>query len=300
MGRSWGHGCFWQRPIGGELDHVRGLGRTGLALLGVLLMILPSPGVLGDDLSTFDVAAISLGSVALMGLGAWASHGSADRHHRLNRPLLLDGAVQGLVVGDCLDDRTNFLNNTRGSIYTPVAGGALLMVADLTHPQDGRSRLAGQDIFLYSSGLVACKGLSSIAKGLTCRPRPRIHSGRPDQEDKEWNRSFFSGHAVSAFFSTAFLNLRTRYLMRSEMNSDEYRRWRFGPPVVLFGWASYVGLSRIQACEHYFSDVVVGAAVGILMAELFYSFDKANNKENNETTQSSNETSRIVTLSFSF
>lgn len=269
------------------------LRRTGLVLLSVLLMILPTVMCRADNLSSSEVAAISLGSAGLLGLGFWANHKSANRRQLLGGPLLLDGPVQDWLAGDCQEDRTNFLDGTRGSAYTPVGGAVLLMLADLTQPQDDHPRLAGQDIFLYSSGLVATKGITSIAKGLVCRSRPRTQGCAPDDADNEGNRSFFSGHTGSAFFSTAFVNLRTRFLMRREMTSAEYRRWRFGPPLLLFGWASVVGLSRVQACQHYFSDVVAGAVVGVLMAELFYSFDKTN-KQASMTDRTTGQLFRVT------
>ena len=40
--------------------------------------------------------------------------------------------------------------------------------------------------------------------------------------------------------------------------------------IVSFGWASFVGLSRIHADKHYFTDVLSGAIVGTAMAELYY------------------------------
>ena len=60
--------------------------------------------------------------------------------------------------------------------------------------------------------------------------------------------------------------------MRQRLTSAEYRNYRWTAPVALFGWASFVGWTRIHAYQHFFSDVVVGAAAGILAGEFFYSF----------------------------
>ena len=55
--------------------------------------------------------------------------------------------------------------------------------------------------------------------------------------------------------------------MRQELHAGEYRDYRWAPPTVLFSWASFVGWSRIHAYKHFVSDVMVGAAVGVLPAE---------------------------------
>ena len=60
--------------------------------------------------------------------------------------------------------------------------------------------------------------------------------------------------------------------MRQELHPGEYRDYRWAPPTLLFSWATFVGWSRIHAYKHFVSDVLVGAAVGVLMAELFYRF----------------------------
>lgn len=71
-----------------------------------------------------------------------------------------------------------------------------------------------------------------------------VHRTRPDQG----NFSFPSGHA-SASFATATVLERTL-------------GWKFGVPA--YGVAAYVGGSRVQGNQHYASDVIFGAAVGIV------------------------------------
>lgn len=38
----------------------------------------------------------------------------------------------------------------------------------------------------------------------------------------------------------------------------------------LYGWASYVGYSRIRDHKHYLTDVLVGAAAGTIISNLLY------------------------------
>jgi membrane-associated phospholipid phosphatase len=69
-----------------------------------------------------------------------------------------------------------------------------------------------------------------------------------------------------------YANKRVRDSMRREMTADSYRDWRWLPPVLSYGWATFVGWSRIHSYKHFISDVAVGALAGWAMAELFYYF----------------------------
>jgi membrane-associated phospholipid phosphatase len=74
---------------------------------------------------------------------------------------------------------------------------------------------------------------------------------RPDGERKQSNASFPSSHAANAF-ALAFVLAR------------RYRR----AAVPLYALAASVAFSRMYLNRHYASDVLVGAAVGILCAWL--------------------------------
>ena len=45
-------------------------------------------------------------------------------------------------------------------------------------------------------------------------------------------------------------------------------QWLTG--IALYGWASYVAYSRIEIDRHYFTDVTVGALMGVLFEETYY------------------------------
>lgn len=154
----------------------------------------------------------------------------------------------------------------------------MLALSNLTWPQNQSGKDAIEDLYLYGTGLVATKGLTDLTKGLFSRSRPLIclEPGLANQRDhidpRYDNQSFMSGHTTSAFFSTVFLNKRLRSIMRLRMSPSDYQDWRWAPPAALFGWAAFVGWSRIHAYKHFPSDVMAGALAGWLMAELFYSF----------------------------
>jgi membrane-associated phospholipid phosphatase len=73
--------------------------------------------------------------------------------------------------------------------------------------------------------------------------KPTVDRTRPNGG----HMSFPSGHATSAFAGAAFLQRRYG--------------WWFGIPA--YGLASYVAYSRVETKQHYTSDVVAGAAIGI-------------------------------------
>jgi len=251
---------------------------TRVAILAVLLLSSVQSGHGEEYLSAGEVSAIGGGALLTLGASALVNRFDSSRGALIGGPLPGEESIQRWLGGEPSVGKQNFLDNTTGSMITPVALGAALVAVDASWPRADKSKEVVQDLFLYTSGLLATKGVTDIAKGLVARQRPLPYFAPhliTDQSEKEYRfdrQSFFSGHASSSFFASAFLNLRMRTIMRTELTAQEYRDWRWAPPTLLFGWASYVGVSRIEAYRHYLSDVVMGAVAGVLMAELFFSF----------------------------
>jgi hypothetical protein len=87
-------------------------------------------------------------------------------------------------------------------------------------------------------GLVVAQVLTQALKYTTQRERP----------DQSGTTSFPSAHAASTFaFATAL---------------ERHLGWRYAVPA--FAGAFYVAASRLPANRHWFSDVVFGAAVGVI------------------------------------
>ena len=81
---------------------------------------------------------------------------------------------------------------------------------------------------------------------------------RPDnQTSPRWNSSFPSGHTLSYF------SLATVY-------SAKYPKYA----IPLYGFGVMVGLSRVYLGEHYPSDVLAGAALGIGIGYLTLKLEK--------------------------
>lgn len=99
-------------------------------------------------------------------------------------------------------------------------------------------------------------GLLQLAKSeaftlvTTLALKEATHKTRPNGKD---DQSFPSGHASVAFAAAQFMQMRGG--------------WEFGVPAYVL--ASVVGHSRVQAKEHYWRDVVAGAAIGIASSYYF-------------------------------
>ncbi len=96
---------------------------------------------------------------------------------------------------------------------------------------------------------------------------------RPDGSDSQ---SFFSGHTSTAFATSTFLYLEVRDFIAGETRQGRdlpllsAAQWQAASFGLLYGWAAYVGYSRIHDNKHYLSDVLVGAASGTLVSYLLY------------------------------
>lgn len=90
--------------------------------------------------------------------------------------------------------------------------------------------------------------------GLTQLMKRAIGQRRPDGSNYH---SFPSGHTAQAFSAATFL-------------SEEYQHRFKWMPYVAYGAASSVGAFRMVNNKHYISDVLVGAALGILTMKASY------------------------------
>jgi membrane-associated phospholipid phosphatase len=274
-----------------------------LLLVATVVMAMPVSSEAAEEfLTTGEVVAITGGAVATAGLGQLLKNIDSTRTPLIKGPLPLESSLQRWLGGKCGEGKRNFLDDRSGSMFTPAAAGLVLLSSNLAWPRADQGREAAQDMFLFGMGLFTTKGITGLAKSIVARPRPLLclepdlAAGREVAKYSYDHSSFFSGHTSGAFFSCAFLNLRLRAIMRSELHDSEYRNYRWAPPTLLFGWATFVGWSRIHAYKHYVSDVVVGAAVGTLMAELFYSFAD----DYDQSSGADNPAPMLIFYSYSF
>ena len=95
---------------------------------------------------------------------------------------------------------------------------------------------------------------------------------RPDGSDAQ---SFFSGHTSTVFATSTFLYLELRDFFDAKAAQGNLplmsaQTWKWLSASALFGWASYVGYSRVHDRKHYPTDVLIGALSGSLISYLVY------------------------------
>ena len=259
-----------------RVDHLRILRRRGAATVAAAMLlsylIQPCPAAAKDGslrrLTGAEKSAVVGGSVALGIVAKLIPAKTSDSTRCLAyRPNAIDRWWRNALRGQ--GRPTNFLDNGAGSLIAPVAGGLALALLDINKREFSR------DIPFFVSGAIATGAITDIAKRVFDRPRPYCQDGAASPgnraaEDGYHTESFFSGHSSQAFFAAGFVNNRLRRHMRQEWRREEYRSWRWAPPLLTFGWAAVVGGSRIQADKHYFTDVLAGALVGYGLSEVFY------------------------------
>lgn len=264
---------------------------TGALRLVLLLLaaLAAAPSAWTQDyLSTEDVLGITGGTAAGFLIGQKINSFDSSATVFWLEPAGWEKSLQRRLGGEYYPDKTNLFDRRFGGAITAASSLILLGAADLAYPQGDKGKTFLQDQFLFISGLTATKAVTDMSKGLFRRRRPmaamypELMPQRAEQSFLYDHQSFASGHTSSAFFSMAFLNLRARSIMRSEMSPDDYRTWRWLPPTICFSWASLVGWSRIHAYKHYLTDVAAGALIGWLMAELFVSFGDYDSFERNK------------------
>jgi len=228
-----------------------------------------------DYLPPDEVIAIGGSAIALSFLGTEVKKITPSDTPLINGPIFGEGPLLRWLGGSYTPGKSNFLDNDLGAAITPIIFGCLLSGANLSWPQRRSWKDTGNDLILYTGGLTITKSITDITKGIVRRPRPVKALHDDPQLNRAYsysflNTSFFSGHASSAFFSATYLNLRLRTIMRQRLTGNEYSSWRWTSPTVLFGWATYVGWTRIRAYKHYPSDVIFGAIVGLAMGEIMW------------------------------
>lgn len=157
-----------------------------------------------------------------------------------------------------------------------VFGGRLLAATAIGLFTDTRvSKNTFRNIFLFKKAIVYTYTLTEYTKTI-------VHRERPDRSD---SRSFFSGHTSTTFATSTYLFLELNDLFNewnvTKSNSTLKSVFKISSFGILYGWAGYVGYSRMLDNKHYITDVLVGATVGTLMSIIVYNI--YDDKEKEET-----------------
>ena len=223
-------------------------------------------------LTRSELIKISVGSAGVAAIGLVVKNSvTLSQTSLIKGPILFDDYMYEQIShsGD-FNSADNFLDDHFGELLTPILGATSLFTLDYLHYGGSKKREIFQDCYLFSTGLLTTAGVTALFKGLVARERPYYYyqttKSSFSRDDKQ---SFFSGHSSSAFFSMHFLNKRVSTIMREKEISWG---WQWTKSITCYGWASYVAYSRVKVSKHYATDVLIGAATGMLFAELFFQF----------------------------
>lgn len=119
-------------------------------------------------------------------------------------------------------------------------------------------------LFLFHKSLMYTHTLTEIVKSVVKRERPNGSD----------YRSFFSGHTSTTFAASTFLYLELRdfYKTWRVTRNDDFLDTAFHVSsfALLYGWAGYVGYSRLRDNKHFITDVLLGAAAGTAVSYFVY------------------------------
>lgn len=116
----------------------------------------------------------------------------------------------------------------------------------------------GRDVVVLLETFAVNYAATNVVKVAVQRPRPFSYdadSSVGDPQDGDARLSFFSGHTSTAFaMATAYASLFQARHPRS--------RWIAPVWVLGLGFAGSLAVARVEAGKHFWTDVLVGAAVG--------------------------------------
>ena len=130
-----------------------------------------------------------------------------------------------------------------------LAGDSIEQVGDALPIVLAASSL-GMAAYLHDGeGAIQFSKSSALTIGITYALKYTVKEERPNGRD----HSFPSFHTSFAFTAAEFL--RKRY------------GWEYGLPA--YAAASFVGYSRVESDNHYWHDVIAGAAIGVASSYFF-------------------------------
>ncbi len=112
-----------------------------------------------------------------------------------------------------------------------------------------------EDAVVFAEAISVNGAFVTLAKYAVQRPIPRVYSDWAAARDASNYRSFYSGHTSSAFaaLSTAAVTINARYGVT----------WQPWIATLVIGGS--VAVERVLAGYHFYTDVLVGAAAGMVV-----------------------------------
>jgi membrane-associated phospholipid phosphatase len=208
--------------------------------------------------------AIEYGAIGVLTLSAYLLGLYGADEYRSTGPWLFDGAARDALRLRSAEERHVADVTSDIALWTavtyPIADALIagtLLRADSRVPVE----MAVQTTLVLS----AAATLTYLSKALLARERPMASACRrnpryaPDCGDESPPLSFFSGHAALSFAAATMACVHHRQL---DLYGDETRDAL--ACAVPLGLASAIAMLRIMADQHYATDVIAGAAVGVL------------------------------------
>jgi membrane-associated phospholipid phosphatase len=153
---------------------------------------------------------------------------------------------------------TKAADTTSNVLDQGVMPATILGLTALASHHDDRLRDFPVDTLIILEAMILALNLNQATKMAVGRERPFVHALPADQRSQtahpsDNNTSFYSGHTTRAF-SLAVATGTVAWL----------RGYRWAPWIWAAGLtvATSIGYLRIAADKHYFTDVLVGAAMG--------------------------------------
>ncbi|NNF52582.1 MAG: phosphatase PAP2 family protein [Gammaproteobacteria bacterium] len=168
----------------------------------------------------------------------------------------LAGAL-ALQIDDADENASRWLANEQ-PLFGRNAADTSDTLSNLTTAMYFATALAAPSAGLRDKGRGLAVGLGAIAlnKAVTEGLKSAAGRERPNRQD---NRSMPSGHASNASVSSAMAISNADYLPAPDW-------FRHGLTAGLYAMAGGASLARVEAGEHYLSDVLVGYALGHFIA----------------------------------
>lgn len=154
---------------------------------------------------------------------------------------------------------TSSLTVADAIVVTYVAGPPVWSALDTW---DGGAFL--EDAFVHGQTLALTQGLTQIMKFAVQRPAPLVYDDRVPVDVKEGRdaaRAFWSGHTATAFAGAT--SHAVTYWLRHPRDP-----WRYVVLATNLAAAAAVGMLKVDAGYHYWSDVGAGALAGASLGVL--------------------------------
>ncbi|MDX2129674.1 MAG: phosphatase PAP2 family protein [Chloroherpetonaceae bacterium] len=170
--------------------------------------------------------------------------------------------VQGIHTPFLSDAAT--LGDYYGMPYTPLTIGSVLYFAGYAN-NNAELRLTGRAVL---ESAIYATFFTSVMKIIFSRSRPFLNEGNEkfswfEFHDSEW--SFPSGHSAIAFATSSTLSARI---------GNTYAG------IALYGLALWTAFNRVYDDKHWFSDTMIGAAIGTTIGLAVASFIHSETKPN--------------------